>query len=190
MLFFAVRFVGQRVNAAVPEGGVNESMYVEINGTRQWISIYGEDLDNPVLLYLHGGPGSATSPYDYAFTRQWADVYTVVTWDQRNCGKSYDAGQNDIALTYDLFMDDGLDMTTFLLDYLGKEKITLLGHSWGTYLGANLALTYPELYDAYIGTGQMVDMTRMRPLCERSPRDGSAMTRRGWRASGSSRRST
>ncbi len=158
VLFFAVRFVGQRVNAAVPDGGVNESMFVEINGTRQWISIYGEDLDNPVLLYLHGGPGSATSPYDYAFTRQWADVYTVVTWDQRNCGKSYDAGQNGIALTYDLFMDDGLDMTTFLLDYLGKEKITLLGHSWGTYLGANLALTYPELYDAYIGTGQMVDM--------------------------------
>ena len=158
VLFFAVRFVGQRVNAAVPDGGVSESMFVEINGTRQWISIYGEDLDNPVLLYLHGGPGSATSPYDYAFTRQWADVYTVVTWDQRNCGKSYDAGQNGVALTYDLFMDDGLDMTTFLLDYLGKEKITLLGHSWGTYLGANLALTYPELYDAYIGTGQMVDM--------------------------------
>ncbi len=158
VLFFAVRFVGQRVNAAVPQGGVNESMYVEINGTKQWISIYGEDQDNPVLLYLHGGPGSSTSPYDYAFTRKWADVYTVVTWDQRNCGKSYDAAQNGIALTYDLLMDDGLDMTTFLLDYLGKEKLTLLGHSWGTYFGANLALTYPELYDAYIGTGQMVDM--------------------------------
>ena len=160
VLFFLVRFVGQKVNDAVPTGGVNESQYVEINGTKQWINIYGEDINNPVLLYLHGGPGSATSPYDYAFTRKWADVYTVVTWDQRNCGKSYDASQNGIALTYDLMMDDGLDMTKYLLGHLGKEKITLLGHSWGTYLGSNLVLTYPELYDCYIGTGQLVDMNQ------------------------------
>ena len=158
LLFLLVRAVGKALNSRAPEGGINESMYVEINGTEQWISIYGEDKSNPVLLYLHGGPGSPTSAYDYAFTREWADVYTVVTWDQRNCGKSYSEEQNSIELTYELMMSDGLAMTKYLLNYLDKEKITLLGHSWGTYFGCNLVLACPEYYDCYIGTGQLVDM--------------------------------
>ena len=120
LIFFLVRSIGRTINNRTPEGGINESMYVEINGTQQWISIYGVDINNPVLLYLHGGPGSSTSAYDYAFTRKWADVYTVVTWDQRNCGKSYEKSQNDTALTYELMMNDGLAMTKYLTDYLGK----------------------------------------------------------------------
>ena len=157
-IFFLVRFIGMKINGSVPKGGINESKYVEINGTKQWISIYGENKKNPVLLYLHGGPGSSTSAFDYAFTRKWADVYTVVTWDQRNCGKSYDSSQNKTQLTYDLMMSDGVEMTKYLLKYLNQDKITLLGHSWGTYLGANLAMKYPKYYDCYIGTGQMVDL--------------------------------
>ena len=101
-------------------------------------------------ICFYGGPGSATSAYDYAFTRKWADVYTVVTWDQRNCGKSYDEGQNNVALTYDLMMNDGKTVTEYILNYLGKEQLTLLGHSWGSYFGSNLALAYPEYYDCYI----------------------------------------
>ena len=158
LIFLLISFLGVEINKKVPKGGINESMYLEINGVKQWISIYGEDKDNPVLLYLHGGPGSSTSAYDYAFTRKWADVYTVVTWDQRNCGKGYDESQNNIELTYDLMMSDGLEMTRYLLDYLNIDKLTILGHSWGTYLGANLVLEYPEYYDCYIGTGQLVDM--------------------------------
>ena len=150
--------IGRAVNSMTPKGGVNESMYVDINDTKQWINIYGEDIDNPVLLYLHGGPGSSTSDIDYAFTRKWADVYTVVTWDQRNCGKSYDEEQNNIVLTKDLLMEDGREITEFLLDYMDKDKITVLGHSWGSFYGANLVLEYPEYYDCYIGTGQLVDM--------------------------------
>ena len=157
VLFLIVRFIGQKIYNRTPEGGINEEMYVDINGTKQWISIYGQDKDNPVLLYLHGGPGSSTSIYDYAFTRKWSDVYTVVTWDQRNCGKSYSSDQNDTTLTYDLMMSDGVEMTKYLLDYLGNDKITLLGHSWGTYFGCNLVLEYPEYYECYIGTGQLVD---------------------------------
>lgn len=109
-------------------------------------------------ICFYGGPGSATSAYDYAFTRKWADVYTVVTWDQRNCGKSYDEGQNNVVLTYDLMMSDGKAVTEYVLNYLGKEQLTLLGHSWGSYFGSNLALAYPEYYDCFIGTGQLVDM--------------------------------
>ena len=156
VLFFSARRIGQGVNNRIPKGGINESMYVDINGSKQWISIYGQNRDNPVLLYLHGGPGSATSLYDYAFTRKWADVYTVVTWDQRGCGKSYDQSHPE-TIPADIMMQDGKAMTEFLRDYLHVEKITLLGHSWGSYFGANLALAHPDYYDAFIGTGQFID---------------------------------
>lgn len=156
--FFVIRAIGKGIYNRTPDGGINESMYVDINGTKQWINIYGEDVNNPVLLYLHGGPGSATSHLDYAITRKWADVYTVVTWDQRNCGKSYDAKQNDIVLTKELFLTDGKELTEFVLDYLSKDKITLLGHSWGSIYGANLVLEHPEYFECFIGTGQLVDM--------------------------------
>ena len=156
LILLIARLIGKALNSRTPDGGINETMYVDVNGTKQWINIYGQDKDNPVLLYLHGGPGSATSPYDYAFTRKWSDVYTVVTWDQRNCGKSYDTSKTD-TITADVMMQDGKEMTEFLLDYLNKEKITLLGHSWGSLFGANLALEYPQYYDAFIGTGQFID---------------------------------
>ncbi len=156
-LFLAVRAVGRAYYMQVPDGGINESMYVDVGGVRQWVNIYGEDRDNPVLLYLHGGPGSATSAIDYAFTRKWADVYTVVTWDQRNCGKSYSDEQNDTVLTREMFLSDGAAVTEFVLGYLGKEKLTLLGHSWGSIFGANLVLEHPELYECFIGAGQLVD---------------------------------
>lgn len=158
IVFEVVRSIGRSINRKVPEGGINETAFVEINGTWQWINIYGKDLNNPVLLYLHGGPGTATSPYDYVFTRKWADAYTVVTWDQRNCGKSYDKKQNGTEFTYDMFMQDGKEMTEFLQMYFKKDKITILGHSWGTFFGANLVLNYPEYYEAYIGTGQIVNI--------------------------------
>ena len=155
-VLFIIRWIGRGLNQRVPEGGVNTSMYVDVNGSKQWISIYGQDRNNPVLLYLHGGPGSATSLFDYAFTRQWSDVYTVVTWDQRGCGKSFDKSHPE-TITADIMMSDGKVMTEFLRDYLHVDKITLLGHSWGSYLGANLALAYPEYYEAFIGTGQFID---------------------------------
>ena len=156
VICFLARWIGQRVNKITPKGGINKSMYVDINGSKQWINIYGQNKDNPVLLYLHGGPGSATSLYDYAFTRKWSDVYTVVTWDQRGCGKSYEKSHPE-TITADIMLQDGKAMTEYLRDYLQVEKITLLGHSWGSYFGANLALAHPDYYDAFIGTGQFID---------------------------------
>ena len=157
VIILVAHLIGRMINNKTPDGGINESIYVDINGTQQWINIYGQNKDNPVLLYLHGGPGSATSQIDYAFTRKWSDVYTVVTWDQRNCGKSYDTSKTD-TITADILMQDGKEMTKFLLDYLDKEKLILLGHSWGSLYGANLVLEYPEYYEAFIGTGQFIDL--------------------------------
>ena len=157
LVLLGIRAVRMKKNNKVPEGGINESMYVEINGTKQWINIYGEKKDNPVLLYLHGGPGSAVSPFIIPVTRKWAAVYTVVTWDQRACGKSWLPDQDSTPITFDLMMQDGKEMTEYLRKYLNTDKITLLGHSWGSYLGANLVQKYPEYYDCFIGVGQLVD---------------------------------
>ena len=154
---FLIRAIGMSIYKRTPNGGINKSMYIDVNDTKQWINIYGKNVDNPVLLYLHGGPGSSTSHIDYAFTRKWADVYTIVTWDQRNCGKSYNSKQNNIPLTKELFLQDGKEVTKFALEYLSKEKLTILGHSWGSIYGANLVQEYPEYYNCFIGTGQLVD---------------------------------
>jgi len=159
VLFEVVRTIGRLINNRTPNGGINENMMVDINGSKQWISIYGKDINNPVLLYLHGGPGGSVSIIDYVITRKWSDIYTVVSWDQRNCGKSYSESQNNTPLTHDLFMQDGKEMTEFLLKHLNKDKITLLGHSWGTYFGCNLVLANPNYYETYIGAGQLVDQT-------------------------------
>lgn len=157
LLFGFIRTIGRIYNHRVPRDGIQESMYIDVNGTKQWLQIYGKDRNNPVLLYLHGGPGEATSHYDFAFTRKWADVYTVVTWDQRNCGKSYDPKQNSTPLTRQLLMQDGKTVTEFVLQHLSKDRITVLGHSWGSVYGANLVLAYPQYYDCFIGAGQLVD---------------------------------
>lgn len=110
LLAIVVRIVGRWILSRAPKGGIQESSYIPLGGVEQWISIYGKDRNAPVLLYLHGGPGAATSTHDYVFTRKWADVYTVVTWDQRNCGKSWSAEQWDTALTYDMMMEDALEL--------------------------------------------------------------------------------
>ena len=69
-LLLLVRAVVRKVLKAAPKGGISKELYVDINGTKQWVSIYGKNKDNPVLLYLHGGPGASTSTYDYVFTRK------------------------------------------------------------------------------------------------------------------------
>ena len=157
----AVRTTGRLLNSRTPKGGINESLYVDINGTKQWISIYGKDKNNPVLLYLHGGPGYSTSMMDYAFTRKWADVYTVVTWDQRAAGKSWLNNPKDTTpININTMMEDGVEMTEFLRSHLGKDKISIIGHSWGSIYGAMLVQDHPEYYDCYIGTGMVVDLTK------------------------------
>lgn len=164
LILLISRLIGKAVNNRTPKGGINETMYADINGTKQWINIYGQDRDNPVLLYLHGGPGGATSYIDWSVLRTLSEDYTVVDWDQRGFGHNYPDYAEEEFPSAEVFMQDGLEMTEFLCKHLGKEKITLLGHSWGSVYASNLALEYPEKYDAVIVMALMVDMPESKEM--------------------------
>ncbi len=145
--------------AITSPSGVDEARYVELGRVEQWITIRGEDRGNPVLLFLHGGPGDATNPWGYAAFRSWLKHFTVVQWDQRGAGRTL--GKNGSSLgptiTIDRMVQDGIELAEFLRTSLRKEKIILVGHSWGSILGIFMAKARPDLFYAYVGTGQVAD---------------------------------
>ena len=137
--------------------GIDERAFVRIGGVEQWITIRGHNRENPVVLVLHGGPGAPTSPLPAHFL-PWEREFTVVQWDQRGAGKSYRS--NPAAPSIELMIQDALAVTDYVRNRLHKSKIILLGHSWGSVLGVQLAKSRPDLFDAYVGTGQIVNMQR------------------------------
>lgn len=137
--------------------GIEEASFVPIGGLEQWIQIRGEDRKNPVILILHGGPGGSLMPLPALF-RGWEKRFTVVQWDQRGSGKTYgrhgESGQGE--LTLDRMTRDGIEVATYLRRRLHKEKVILLGHSWGTILGVLMIKVRPDLFSAFVGTGFVV----------------------------------
>jgi pimeloyl-ACP methyl ester carboxylesterase len=151
----------------VSRNGVEELLAVPINGTKQWLSIRGRDRRNPILLVLHGGPGSPTMPTDYTFQSPWEDYFTVVEWDQRGAGKTY--ASNDpkalaATMTVKQMTSDAEEVVRYLQNTYGKKKIFLLGHSWGSVLGVELAQRHPEWFYAYLGVGQVVNMQKSEAI--------------------------
>ena len=142
--------------------GVQTSSFVRIGGIDQWISLRGEDAANPLLLLLHGGPGNAMSGLTYNVLRPLEAHFTVAQWDQLGAGKTYGrhgkAGAGE--MTIDRMVQDGIEVAEWLRGALGKDKIILLGLSWGSILGTEMAARRPDLFSAYVGSGQVVDMKR------------------------------
>ena len=150
IILLIVRFIGKMYYKRTPEGGINESMYLDVNGQEQWISIYGENKDNPVMLFLHGGPGDTYSYADFHVLRKLAKDYTVVNWDQRNAGKTWVHNAQDSEITPELMRSDLETLTDQILEYTGKDKLTLLGLSWGTLYADDFALRHPEKAECVI----------------------------------------
>ena len=137
-------------------GSISEKTWVHINGVRQGMVIRGENVANPVLLVVHGGPGMP----DYVLTEQYPpeleDLFTLVWWDQGGTALSYDADIPAGSMTIDQFISDTLAVTDHLRQRFGQDKIYLLGHSWGSFIAVQAAARSPQRYHAYLGTGQMV----------------------------------
>ena len=139
--------------------GIDVMESVSINGLDQWLQIRGYDKENPVLLYLHGGPGSVVMPFSYMFLPDWEKNFTVVHWDQRGTGKTRCANPDydPTEATFEDFLSDTVKVVNYLRKRLVKDKIIVFGHSWGTALGMHLAKRRPELLHAYVGTGQVTN---------------------------------
>jgi pimeloyl-ACP methyl ester carboxylesterase len=161
MLAF-VRNRNTRDYAITTPNGIDEARYIQIDGIEQWITIRGEDRNNPVLLFLHGGPGDATNPWGYARFRSWLKKFTVVQWDQRGAGRTL--GNNGPSLTPTITIErmaqDGIELAETLCKELRTDKIILVGHSWGSILGIFMVKARPDLFHAFVGTGQIADPVR------------------------------
>ncbi|MBL7725725.1 MAG: alpha/beta hydrolase [Chitinophagaceae bacterium] len=144
---------------------IYEENFILINGIEQWVTIKGES-SKPIILFLHGGPGSPLSPYSDKLYKDLEKDFIIVQWDQRGTGKTFGKyAPEELApeylkenpLSIDLMTNDGIELSEYLLKHLNKQKIILFGTSWGSVLGVKMASKRPELYYAYIGHSQIVN---------------------------------
>jgi pimeloyl-ACP methyl ester carboxylesterase len=142
--------------------GVNESSYIELNGQKQFVTIKGENRNNPVIIYLHGGPGGADSYMNYCFTDYLTDEYTVVSWDQRGCGRTYYKNAKvdplNKTVTFRQSLEDLDALVKYVCDKLNQDNVIIMGHSYGTVLGSVYANSHGDLVKAYIGVGQFISI--------------------------------
>jgi pimeloyl-ACP methyl ester carboxylesterase len=149
-----------------PEG-IEAVEPVEVNGSRQWISIRGLNRANPVLLVLHGGPGSPMMGMAWAYQKPWEDFFTVVNWDQRGVGKSFSAADSarlGRTLSPEQLARDAAVVVQHLRRRLGERKMVVLAYSYGTVFGPLLVQRHPEWFAAYVGMGQVSGEVNEREL--------------------------
>lgn len=141
-------------NGEVIPNSISEIKQIRIGGIEQGLIVRGVNEKNPVLLFLHGGPGTTEYiPTKYSELNMEED-FTVCYWEQRGAGKSYEAADSD-DITVDQMISDTVEVTNYLRQRFKKNKIFVMGHSWGSFLGIQVIAQYPELFQAYIGTGQI-----------------------------------
>ena len=142
-------------NGQPQAGSISEKIFVDINGIKQGMFMKSKDSTNPVLLFLHGGPGMPEYWLTQRYPTGLENYFTVVWWEQRGAGLSYSADIPPETMTAEQFVNDTIAVTNYLRDRFGKEKIYLMAHSWGSYIGIQAAAREPDLYYAYIGVGQI-----------------------------------
>ena len=159
---------GERALAVPVPNGIDEGMYVDVGGVEQWVTVRGTDRRNPALLIVHGGPGSALSPLATAFVPHERD-WTVVQWDQPGAGRTF-ARAGDMlppATTVASIAADGIAVAEFVAQRLGQSQVVLLGLSFGSVVGLEMARARPELFVAYVGTGLFVHRDDGRAIAHR-----------------------
>lgn len=134
--------------------GISEVRYLDINNSKQYVLIRGKDSRNPVLLFLHGGPGASATALLRKFNSDLENHFTVVYWDQRNAGKSFNRKTPKEEIKVSNYIADVEYLTSYLKNKFKVDKIFLVGHSWGSRLGMYAIQKHPENYSAFVGVGQ------------------------------------
>lgn len=159
--YVAVRPMIAEQQRLVAPNAIEVSEAVTLGGLKQWITVRGADKANPVLIYVHGGPGAAEMGRSWPYQRGWEDVFTVVQWDQRGTGKTLRHGgeaANKEGLTRRQMADDLVELIALVRQRLKVERVILLGHSWGNVIGMDAALRKPEWISAYVGVGPLMNL--------------------------------
>ena len=159
-------------------GSIASLEQVELGGIKQWILIRGQDTSKPLLLFLHGGPGMPAMYLAHAFQRSLEEYFIVVQWDRRGAGKTFSDSLSPEDLSVSQLLSDTKELTELLRYRFQKEKIYLVGHSFGSYLGMLFAHEYPDLLHSYIGVGQLVDGGAHHAIQERFIRERAIETSR------------
>jgi len=146
-----------RVPGFNKENSISERVFTEINGSNQGMIIKGEDKSNPVILFLHGGPGM---PEFFLADEYFSELYkhfTICFWEQRGAGISYIDSVSMESITASKLVEDSISVTHYLQKRFNRDKIILLGHSWGTYIGIKAIEKSPDLYSSYLSVAQIVN---------------------------------
>jgi pimeloyl-ACP methyl ester carboxylesterase len=140
------------VSTATASQRIEEVKYLNIGGIDQWVTIRGDDSGKPVLLLLHGGPGDVQSPFVSVYA-PYEREFVLVQWDERGAGRTF-AKNGATGITLKNLIADGIDLSEQLRKRFPKQKLILFGHSWGSIIATGMAQQRPDLFDAYVGTGQ------------------------------------
>lgn len=139
-------------------GSIASLEKIRLGGVDQWLILRGHDTRKPVLLFLSGGPGASEAARVLRFNSELEKHFVVVIWEQRGCGKSYPSLNPRSALTIIQYVSDIVELTDILRERFDEQKIYLVGHSWGAIIGLRAAQARPDLFHAYVGAAQMVDV--------------------------------
>src|SRR5690606_39572895 len=141
--------------------GVQETYRQRINGVDHWISVRGQDRANPVILFVHGGPATPTIPSLWQFQRPLEDWFTMVNYDQRGAGKTWREDHSEAVadtIRIQTYVEDLVAIAEHVRAKLGKQRLVLMAHSWGTIPAMRAALARPDLFHAYVGIGQVINV--------------------------------
>jgi proline iminopeptidase len=147
-------------SSTTDSASVNEKTFIELGGDKQYVEMTGVSSKNPVLLFLHGGPGWPQTPHLRYFNADLTKSITLVAWEQAGCGKSYMNNPNPKNLSIDQLISDAHELTLILKNKFHQNKIYLAGFSWGSVIGLQLIKKYPNDYAAYFGISQVIDLNK------------------------------
>jgi pimeloyl-ACP methyl ester carboxylesterase len=149
------------VSSGAQATAIEEARFIRLGGIEQWITIRGANKNSPVLLIVHGGPGEAQSPLVSTWEPLERD-FVVVQWDQRGGGRTRArVGAAGQAASLEQLKLDGIELARYVRDYLRADSVVLVGHSWGSFLGVHIVKRQPQLFRAFVGTGQVTTWRSM-----------------------------
>ncbi len=144
--------------------GLNEKGFVRINGVDQGMFIRSMDLSNPLILFLHGGPGMPEYFLNSKYPTGLEEHFTVCWWERRGSGLSFSDDVKEETMTVEQMVDDTIEVANHLRRRFGKQKIILMAHSGGTFFSIKAVAKAPDLFEAYVGMGQMSYQLRSEKL--------------------------